>query len=126
MLVLCAAQLAVTLIPFRRWRGSLGTKNRSRSEGRLEPSTIEAGRRAAAVVERAAERLPFHTKCLPRAVALSWILRRHGLPHSVVFVVRPSQLRDSADALHAWVELDGTKILGELPGPWLETLRVGD
>lgn len=126
MLVLGIAQFTVSFVPFHRWRGSLGTKNRGGSEGRLESSAVEAGRRTAAIVERAAERLPFTTKCLPRAVALSWLLQRHALAHSVIFAVRPSHLRHSADALHAWVEVNGAKIIGELPGPWLETLRMGD
>ena len=126
MLVLSTAQLAVIIVPFRRWRERLGTKIRDGSEGRLERSAVEEGQRTAAVVERAAERLPFHTKCLPRAVAVSWLLRRKNLPHSVVFAARPSHLRDSADTLHAWVEVNGAKIMGELPGPWLETLRLGD
>lgn len=58
-------------------------------------------------------------------MALSWILRRKRIAHTVVFAVRPAGLRDSADALHAWVEVHGETILGELPGPWLETLRLG-
>jgi len=28
-------------------------------------------------------------------------------------------------ALHAWVEVKGGTILGDLPGPWIETLRLG-
>lgn len=126
MLALSAAQLAISFVPFRRWRGSLGTRNRGASGPQLKTPAVEAGRRIAAVVERAAERLPFPTKCLPRAIAVSWLLRRKGLPHTIVFAVRPSHLRHSADALHAWVEVNGARIIGELPGPWLETLRVGD
>lgn len=126
MLVLGTAQIAVALVPFHRWRGRLGTKNRGGSGPQLKTSAVEAGRRTAAVVERAAERLPFHTNCLPRAIAVSWLLRRQGLPHTIVFAVRPSHLRHSADALHAWVEVNGARIIGELPGPWVETLRVGD
>lgn len=126
MLTLSTAQLTVSFVPFRRWREGLGTRNGDRSEAQLENSAVETGRREVAVVERAAERLPFPTKCLPRAVALSWLLRRKDLPHTIVFAVRPSHLRHSADALHAWVEVNGAKIIGELPGPWVETLRVGD
>lgn len=76
-------------------------------------------------VEWAAGRLPLPTKCLPRAMALSWMLRRRRIGHAVVIAVRPSQLRQSPDALHAWVEVEGEKILGDLPGPWIETARLG-
>jgi aryl-alcohol dehydrogenase-like predicted oxidoreductase len=81
--------------------------------------------RSAGHVEWAAVRLPFSTKCLPQAMALSWMLRRKGISHQLVLAARPAHLRDSADALHAWVEVDGTKIVGDLPGPWIETLRLG-
>jgi hypothetical protein len=79
----------------------------------------------AAHVEWAARLLPFSTKCLPRAMALSWMLRSRRIDHFVVFAVRPPKLRESGDALHAWVEIGGERIIGDLPGPWLETLRLG-
>jgi hypothetical protein len=117
MAMLCWARLVVAWAPFERWRDSLG-------DASGQPNPAEA-RRLGSCVERAAERLPFATKCLPRAMALSWILRRRRIGHAVVFAVRPVHLRDSADTLHAWVEIDGAKLLGDLPGPWVETLRLG-
>ncbi|MFL6730244.1 MAG: lasso peptide biosynthesis B2 protein [Sphingomicrobium sp.] len=114
--LLCWARLLIAWIPFDRWRGTLGFDG---------PVRLSDARRHAAVVEWAARRLPFAFKCLPRAMALSWILRRKRLGHTVVFAVRPAQLRNSADSLHAWVEVGGTTLIGELPGPWLETLRLG-
>lgn len=116
MSALCRAQVTVASIPFGRWRTSLGA-----ATGRV--AETEA-RQLAADVEWAAKRLPFETKCLPRAMALSWMLRRSHIAHSVIFAVRPPSMRASADALHAWVELDGAKILGDLPGPWIETARL--
>ena len=88
-------------------------------------SAVRAARRLAGHVERAAQRLPFETKCLPRAMALSWLLRRRRLGHCVVIAVRPPELRDGDHGLHAWVEVDGETVIGDLPGPWLETLRIG-
>lgn len=117
MAMLCWARLLIAWVPLRRWRDTLG-------EAGGHPSPIGA-RRLAAQVERAAEWLPFGTKCLPRAMALSWLLRRARIRHAMVFAVRPPDLRDAPDALHAWVEIDGSKIIGDLPGPWLETLRLG-
>lgn len=125
MIAIGAAQLAVTLVPFHRWRGSLGTRPSRLDEDRPLPPNAAEGQRTAAIVERAAQRMPFQTKCLPRAVALSWLLRRKNLPHSVVFAVRPADRRQLPDALHAWVEINGAKVIGELPGPWVETLRLG-
>jgi aryl-alcohol dehydrogenase-like predicted oxidoreductase len=117
MAMLCWARLLIAWVPLERWRNSLGDAN-----GR---SPSAAARQLAKQVERAATWLPFETKCLPRAMALSWLLRRRHIRHAFVFAVRPPQLRDSADALHAWVELAGQKIIGDLPGPWFETLRLG-
>ena len=116
-MLLCRARLLIALVPLERWRESLGD-----SAGRR---ASDEARRLARQVERAARWLPFETKCLARAMALSWLLRRRRIGHAVVFAVRPPSLREAADALHAWVEIEGETIIGDLPGPWLETLRLG-
>jgi hypothetical protein len=120
MAALCWARFAVGALPFKWWRDTLGGKARMDSGD----ATARA-RRFAAHVDWAAKKLPIATKCLPRAVALSWILRSRGIGHCVVFAVRPAKQRGSDDHLHAWVEIRGETILGELPGPWVETLRLG-
>lgn len=120
MVRLCRAQLLVNYVPYDRWRNRLGLAADVETR-----HAVEIGRRLAADIEWAASRLPFGTKCLPRAMALSWILRRRNLRHSVVIAVRPSQLRASPDALHAWIEVEGQKIIGDLPGPWIEIARLG-
>jgi len=117
---LCAAQTVVACVPFAKWKGSLGLRSaKGVSEGGTDAWRI------ARQVERAAGRLPFRTKCLPRAVAVSWLLRRRAIPHAVVIAVRPVEVRKQEDALHAWVEVGGEKVIGDLPGAWIETLRVG-
>lgn len=121
MLMLCRARLLIARVPFDRWRNSLGAVSTRGGP----PDALTMGRRLAAHVEWAAVRLPFSTKCLPQAMALSWLLRRRRICHQLVLAARPAQLRDSADALHAWVEVGGHKIIGDLPGPWIETLRLG-
>jgi hypothetical protein len=121
MTYLSAARLAIAAVPFARWRNSLGYSAPSPA-----PDALNLARRLASQVERAAVRLPFPTKCLPRAAALSWLLRRRAIGHAVVFAVRPEPMRGSPDPLHAWVEIDGVKLIGDLPGPWVETLRLGE
>jgi len=121
MAALIVARLAVGLIAFERWRHRLGGTASGRASEQL---SIEA-QRFAAHVEWAAKLLPFPTKCLPRAMALSWILRSKGIAHSLVFAVRPSSEIATGERLHAWVEIAGHVILGDLPGPWVETLRLG-
>lgn len=112
--LLCAARLLVAAVPFRLWRTWLG-----RSSGNGGKGDVAAARRFAAQVNRAGSRLPFATKCLPRAMALSWLLRRARLPHRLVLAVRPPEQRGGGDDLHAWVEVSETIVLGDLPGPWL-------
>ena len=121
MAALCCARLAVAALPFGRWRNSIG----GTADCQLGDRSSEA-RNFASHVEWAARLLPFPTKCLPRAIALSWILRSRKIAHSIVFAVRPAELRGSDDQLHAWIEVAGETIIGNLPGPWVETLRVGD
>ena len=124
MAALTGARFLVAMAPFERWRRSLGFEVGTPASAGRGPAASEA-RRLASQVERAAARMPFSTKCLPRAMALSWLLRRKGIGHTVVFAIRPPDLRNSPDALHAWVEVAGAKVLGDIPGPWLETLRLG-
>jgi hypothetical protein len=113
--------LVIAALPFNWWRGTLGGKS-----GRRPADTAVADAlRFAAHVEWAARLLPFSSKCLPRAMALSWTLRSRGIPHGVIFAVRPPAQRSPDDQLHAWVEIEGETILGELPGLWVETLRLG-
>lgn len=117
---LCRAKLLVTFLPFDRWRHGLGL-----DAGNRDPADVAVARKLGADVEWSARRLPFSTKCLPRAMALSSVLRRNRIDHAIVIAVRPSALRQSPDALHAWVEVGGERILGDLPGPWIEIARLG-
>ena len=121
MTALCAARFAIAALPFRWWRVTLGGKAEWR--GGEEPAA--RARQLAAHVEWGARRLPMSLKCLPKAMALSWMLQSQKIRHCVIFAVRPPELRSSDDQLHAWVEMDGEAMIGELPGPWVMTLRLG-
>jgi hypothetical protein len=125
MAALCRARLLVAFVPFRRWRDGLGGAS-AIPDGEANADCVAEGRRLARQVDWAATRLPFPTKCLPRAMALSWMLRSRGIRHLLVFAARPSAKRRSEDAIHAWVEIAGTKVIGDLPGPWLVMLQLGE
>ena len=122
---LCFARLLVAWVPFKHWRKSLGHPAAGGRHAIGGGRALVQAQTLARQVERAALWLPFETKCLDRAMALSWRLRRRRIDHLVVFAVRPADRRDAPDSLHAWVELRGAKIIGDLPGPWIETLRLG-
>lgn len=123
MALLVKARLLLLIVPFRRWRGSLGYSESGPPLG-TDAVSLPAARHLASHVERAAWRLPFECKCLPRAMALSWMLQEEAVSHGVVIAVRPPDRRAEADALHAWVEVAGRIVLGELPGPWHEIYRT--
>jgi len=119
MTMLLLARIVVAGVPFRLWRDRLGA-----ADAGDQSAGSRTAHQLAADVEWAASRLPLGTKCLPRAMALSWMLRKRRVPHAVVFAVRPSSSRTDKDGLHAWVEVRGTRLIGDLPGPWIETLRL--
>lgn len=129
MALLCVARLLVKLVPFDVWCSSLGKPDpRLRDHPRKGTG---AAPQLARHVERGAARLPFATKCLPRAMALCWLLRRAGAAYTFKIAARPATLRGggmpgqlpaSPDALHAWVESDNVILINALPGPWLEVL----
>lgn len=136
-MLLVAARLLVGWVRFGRWRALLGTilpAMTSAGTAMAPPETAIAPPETAMataetaptwldvhmgrVVERAAERLPFHFKCLPRAMALHWMLVRRGRPGAIAFAVLPEARRGTVDDLHAWVELGGRILIGETERPY--------
>ena len=119
-MLMLAARLLVTALPFHLWRNWLGGKANAPNR-----ADVPAARRLAAQIERAASLLPFTIKCLPQAMALSWLLQQASLGHSIVFAGRPAGHRAGRDDLHAWVEVGTDVLLGDLPGPWLLMFKQG-
>jgi hypothetical protein len=124
MALLVAAQLLVSFVPFHWWRATIGRvapadqSTQPWVTGKTDDGSWPA-RRWASHVERAAARLPFEVKCLPRAMALCWLLRIRRIPYTCKIAARPAYARASGDELHAWVEAGDIAVLGKLPGPWL-------
>lgn len=115
MVRLTLARLLVRLVPLRWWRHWLGQPAPHRPvEGAADP----AARQLARAVLRAAARLPFETKCLPRAIALHSMLRRNMIPSRMVIAVLDPRRRGAVEDLHAWVESKGEIVIGELDFPF--------
>jgi hypothetical protein len=93
----------------------------------VSTTDVEASRQdhyLARVVERAAQHLPFETKCLPRAMALFWMLSRRNRDSQLVLAVLPEERRGgSLDDLHAWVEMDRTILIGDTGLKYIEIAR---
>jgi hypothetical protein len=125
MALLCRARLMIAFVPLWRWSRSLGL-DAVPGAARSTPEQRGEARRLARHVVRGAARLPGETVCLPQAMALSAMLRRARLPHALVIAARPRSHAGAGERLHAWVEQAGERIIGDLPGPWIETLRLGE
>lgn len=110
MILLVLARFLIRAVPLHRWRGTLG---RLGEQGAAEFSP--AYRDVSRSVVGAARRLPGEYVCLPRAMAVQWMLRRRGLASAIVFGVTPQQSGDKSHAFHAWVEGGGKIIIGEDP-----------
>ena len=80
--------------------------SRTRQRHRALPISAEECRRA---VERAARLIP-STSCLPRAIAAEYLLRRAGLPATMLLGARLDARGDLH--AHAWVESNGVSITG--------------
>jgi hypothetical protein len=123
MVALSFARLLIQFVRFRRWRHLLGVTSRKP----VSTTDVEASRQdhyLARVVERAAQHLPFETKCLPRAMALFWMLSRRNRDSQLVLAVLPEERRGgSLDDLHAWVEMDRTILIGDTGLKYIEITR---
>lgn len=111
MILLLLARLLILFVPLRRWRSSLG---------RVAPSPAGTSvslihNRVARAVLRATSWLPGDYVCLPRAMAVQWMLRRRGQPSALVFGVLPEHASGDLHALHAWVEVGDVVIMGADP-----------
>ena len=51
-------------------------------------------------------------------MALAWMLKARGLDFNLKIAVRPAEVRTGEHDLHAWVEVGGVIVLGDLPEPW--------
>lgn len=125
--LLTLSRLLVDFVRFGRWRGVLGRvvpaglTNRS-ADGRDAPD--QRDRYLSRVVDRAASRLPFACRCLPRAMALHAMLTRRGKRTTLVIGVLPGPRRGHLDDLHAWVELNGEVLIGISPEPYAVLVRL--
>jgi Transglutaminase-like superfamily len=109
VILLLIARLLIRFDPLRWWRASLG---------RVGPCPHLCGKRSnrqvVRAVIRATQRLPLEMICLPRAMAVQWMMRRRQ-PSALVFGTLPERGTANLRALHAWVEVDAEIIIGNDP-----------
>ncbi|HUQ14233.1 MAG TPA: lasso peptide biosynthesis B2 protein [Novosphingobium sp.] len=116
--LLIVARGLVRWVPFGRWRHGLGRPvTPETGDDTLRLARNLTARRLARAVERGAARLPGESKCLPRAIALHWLLVQRGLGATLVIGVTPGARRGGLDDLHAWVVREGEVLIGASAGP---------
>ena len=115
---LALARVLVNAVGFGRWRWTLGRQCLPEA---AQPDVRHAEnarpRRLACAVDRAAARLPGESRCLPRAMALHWMLRRRGLGGVLHLGIRPASRRGGLEDLHAWVTRSGEMLIGQSSEP---------
>jgi len=108
---LCAARVALWLLPFPR----LWTPPRLSAGSRFTPGRI------AWAIGAAAPFVPSST-CLVRALAARRLFARYGYPATLrIGVARPAE---SAFAAHAWLEHEGRVLPGTTSGPFTPILSL--
>lgn len=122
--LLIAARACVAFLRFATWRRWVGEASPCGNAAEHGQPPNPRSRACAQAVERATLRLP-GSLCLPQAMALQWMLRRRRLAATVVLGAAAGQDRGSLDTLHAWVEQDGTILLGDTGGLHQPVLRLG-
>ena len=105
--ILPATALGLRLIGLKRVQAALGLLSPARPA--IDASDAAAiARRVARWVAAAARQGPYRAKCLPTALALQSMLRRHGIEADLRLGVRRWSGRLEA---HAWVEHRGEPLI---------------
>lgn len=108
-----AAYLLVTMTIGVRMRSYAGVRRlAARLARRPRREGVTAARAAWAIVA-VADRLPWHTTCLVRALAGYTLCLRHGWPTDLRIGVLPHKVSDPSPLRsHAWLVRDGEVLIG--------------
>lgn len=112
--LLALARALVLFVPMRHWRDRLDTRGQTGADvaagGGAGTGAVATSRTVGRMVERVARRLPFDATCLAQAMASQWMLRRRHVASKLCLGVR--RRVDGTVALHAWLTVDGTCVVG--------------
>ena len=114
MLWLLLAHILIRHVALRFWRGSLGRVSSALSMHGDE-RLVESANLVVRSVLSGARHLPFASVCLPRAMAVQWMLRRRGFSSSLIFGIAQGAQGGGLHDLHAWVEAGGKTVIGDNP-----------
>jgi hypothetical protein len=102
------ARVAISTLSFRRVTRLFGL---SPGEN-VEQSVTQSGDRIARALGAVAQRTPWKSTCLTKALAGSCMLRLRGIPATVALGVAKSESTPYGIAAHAWLSSGGVCITG--------------
>ncbi len=105
-------RVGLWLFPFKLVQRRYGRSLRRRPGQSANVSDTTAARAIGAAVRRASRLVPA-TTCLPQALVARVMLERRAVPNDLRFGV--AKASNGALEAHAWVEVDGAVIVGDLP-----------
>jgi Transglutaminase-like superfamily len=111
MVLLVLAKFLIHHVRFGWWRASLGAVGKVAQQP-TSPAIIS---HVVGAVFRATQRLSGDYVCLPRAMAVQWMLARRGTPSTLVFGIARDMGQGQLHDLHAWVEVGGVIVIGAMP-----------
>ena len=103
---LCAASLAVKLLPFS-WAIRLGSRPTGLPYSNSSTEVISTVRWA---IDAGARRLPWNIVCIQRGLAAQWMLRRRGIDARLHYGLATDA--ESALMAHVWVDASGEILVG--------------
>lgn len=112
--VVAAMKLGLKLLPFDRFRGLYSALNQVPKSKETPSRVIE--RRVWAIQKVSG---PLSAVCLPQALALTYFLRKNKAVALMVGV-----RKNGSFEAHAWVEKNGTTLIGQLPDAHFQPLWV--
>jgi hypothetical protein len=105
-------RVGLWLFPFKLVQRRYGRSRQRPPDSHTDMIDTGAARSIGAAVRRSSRLVPAAT-CLPQALAARVMLERRAVPNELRFGV--ARANTGALEAHAWVEVDGAVIVGNLP-----------
>jgi len=111
--LLCYAQLLVSVLPYALWSHTLGPIRESAPVPSHNIADTNPVQMTGWTVEVAARYLPWGPACLPRAMAMKWMLKRRNIQSDLCIGIHPPALKNVGQAnLHAWLTVGPDTVSG--------------
>lgn len=110
---LCFAQILVSILPYSWWSQTLGTLVQTHSDIEQPTSDSTSVQTVSWAIETASRYLPWSPVCLPRAMAMKWMLGRRRVNSVLCIGILINALKLDKDAnLHAWLTVGPNTVSG--------------